>query len=304
MGRRLVSSQRLSRSTEIPIFSDCQGYGCQQGEPQNVCSEINDCLCAKDVWFKTKAFCTVLKSCAKAKEDYEMARQMVVLYTGVQVNDVCLASIQRVVCSYHFPVCLSDQEDYQMICYDTCLQMYDACNITLPYFASVGSRCHFERIWNPDPSLISERAVRDGNKECTAAGSRALAGCISSASYVYTVRNETRGVETVPLASVNTGDRILTADRDGNPSTSRVIFLHTHEKPAATVRLYLDHTLDYLELTPSHMLPIAAPEHPAPGAGIGSDYMPVPLELNHSSRPILPPPSSVVAPVLVPAVQV
>jgi len=52
----------------------------------------------------------------------------------------------------------------KMICYDTCLAMYNACNnITLPYFASVGNRCFFEGIYNTDPNLISERAVKNGN---------------------------------------------------------------------------------------------------------------------------------------------
>mmetsp|Transcript_13353 Transcript_13353/g.31289 ORF Transcript_13353/g.31289 Transcript_13353/m.31289 type:complete len:486 (+) Transcript_13353:197-1654(+) len=251
--------KKISWSGDWCHRGDCQGYGCQIGEPDNVCSEISDCICAKDVWYKTKAFCTVLKSCAKAKEDYEFARQMVLLYTGALGDEACVAAIESVVCSYHFPVCLSDQEDFQMICYDTCLELKESCNITLPYFASVGDRCHFEKIWKADSTQISERAVIDGNKECTAAGSRTLAGCFSSSATVYKAVNETeaRGLARTPISALEIGDRIASLSAEGAPISSKVIFLHTHRHLASTLRLYLDHSSDFLELTPSHLLPLA-----------------------------------------------
>jgi hypothetical protein len=70
-----------------------------------------------------------------------MAQDMHILYVGKPAGNDCLNALQEVICAYHFPACETDDRDMKMICYDTCLQMYQQCsNMTLPYFSSVGNR--------------------------------------------------------------------------------------------------------------------------------------------------------------------
>mmetsp|Transcript_49334 Transcript_49334/g.116234 ORF Transcript_49334/g.116234 Transcript_49334/m.116234 type:complete len:203 (+) Transcript_49334:246-854(+) len=139
---------------------DCLGSGCYPGDKSISCSNIGECICRDFIHDTTKAFCTTLESCRLASEDVAAAMFAVELYTSTTASEACIHALVRGVCAYHFPVCISDNEEYSQICSETCEAMETECGITFAYFASVPDRCQ-------QPNVL-------GADECTAAGAALL----------------------------------------------------------------------------------------------------------------------------------
>ena len=249
------------------VSSDCLGLGCVPQSNQNgffQCSDIQSCICAPIVQYSTLSFCTVIESCKLAKIDYEFAKKMVNLYTEVTVPMGCLDSLTRILCSYHFPECEKDNAAYNQICFDACLDMFRQCsnqksNISLAHFASVGARCNFWGIYNPDPAqkeapYYNKRAYQDGNKKCTWAKKESSFGCFSRDARVL-VRNfvrERNRDRVTSISEVRPGDFVLAPKLEqgkgavegrgglvplGSLEWAKVLYVHDHIDPRQTLRV-------------------------------------------------------------------
>eukprot|EP00283_Hemiselmis_rufescens_P003668 CAMPEP_0173426072 /NCGR_PEP_ID=MMETSP1357-20121228/5630_1 /TAXON_ID=77926 /ORGANISM="Hemiselmis rufescens, Strain PCC563" /LENGTH=180 /DNA_ID=CAMNT_0014389651 /DNA_START=123 /DNA_END=663 /DNA_ORIENTATION=- len=70
-----------------------------------------------------------LNACNEAAGDLRKAENWVTnnLQTSLDQLSGCRDKLLDVICAYHFPACLSDQEAFTQICYNTCQDMYNSC---------------------------------------------------------------------------------------------------------------------------------------------------------------------------------
>eukprot|EP00960_Hanusia_phi_P011666 340627-Hanusia_phi.AAC.1 len=189
-----------------------------------------------------------LQSCSQAKADLAFAEKIVKLYSQSQPSAACITALQQVICAYHFPLCANDDKEYPQICYDACASMHASCNnVTLPYFASVGSRCNFLSIYNAGGERISKselvlsltaaRLKPSANRPTSqpTLNAQLLASLLWPDESSGTVQSVRFLAERVRIGDINAGDMILSYDHHAKRTKfSRVLFAYEHEEVRQT----------------------------------------------------------------------
>ncbi|EKX30787.1 hypothetical protein GUITHDRAFT_149673, partial [Guillardia theta CCMP2712] len=206
-----------------------------------------------------------------AKTDLAYAEKMVQLYSQSQPSAACVTALKQVICAYHFPLCTNDDKEFTQICYDSCAAMHASCNnVTLPYFASIGSRCNFLSVYSAG-APVSQQAYITANSQCTAVGKSVLAGCFSvDGSVLRQVEEAAEGAgsegvraERIRIKDVKPrGTGILSHDNRRNKTRfARVVFVFEHETARqtsiVTARTSQGQALQ-LQLSRKHVLPVLA----------------------------------------------
>ena len=205
----------------------------------------------------------------------------------------CLVAV---ICSYHFPLCSKDNDQYPQICFSACLKMFESCstgsgstaaNISLAHFASVGDRCNFWGVYNPnapkDKPYFNERQWRDANRKCTWAQEDTSFGCFANHSRVLR-HDPSRQVlpdSVIPVGEIRPGDLILAPafqqrplSRGAGTEWAKVVFVHDHMRTRPTRHLtyqIASRGLGYIEVSPKHLIPLLSLSPTSSSAGGPSD---------------------------------
>ncbi len=104
---------------------NCLGLGCNS----STCPDISGCICNGRVSYSSKSYCSIVKACLSASNDYKKAQQKVFSLTGMRVDAIpnCGNAILGVICAYQFPRCNDDTTSFETVCLATCQRMYSTC---------------------------------------------------------------------------------------------------------------------------------------------------------------------------------